>query len=350
MPSLTAPFTSYRLAYWLFACCAMVAAMIVIGAITRLTESGLSIVEWRLATDMLPPLTQEKWVEEFQKYQATPEYKLKNAGMTLTEFGRIYFWEWLHRLWGRLIGLVYVVPLLWFWAKGQIHQALKMRFVVLLALGGLQGFFGWYMVKSGLINEPRVSHYRLALHLCTAFLLFGLLLAQGLALWPRMRNAVRLYATSRHEMLRVHGWMALAVLSITVVWGAFVAGLDAGLIYNEFPLMGGKLIPGEFLFLSPWWRNFLDNHATVQWLHRVLGTISFITLFALALRMIGSDNWWLKHAGFWLGTVILGQFILGIMTLLSGVNLYLATAHQANALLALGMIITVTVFISLKKS
>lgn len=333
------------LAFWLFSCCALLVTMIVIGAITRLTESGLSMVEWRAAIDMLPPLTTEAWQEAFAKYQQTPEYIEKNAGMGLEAYKQIYFWEWFHRLFGRLIGLVYALPLLYFWIRGRIAPKVKPRLILFLFLGGFQGFIGWYMVKSGLINEPRVSHYRLAMHLGTAFILLALLWLQALQLWPRSRELAHLYATVYLKKYVPHGLIALCIVGITIIWGAFVAGLDAGMVYNEFPLMGGRLAPAELLHYDPWWQNFLTNHASVQWLHRVLGTLSFIAVFSFAWRGILSRNFVLRRCGIALAVLITAQFMLGIATLLSEVEIILATLHQSGAVLTLLMLLATIAFI-----
>lgn len=330
---------------WLFACFLCVFAIILVGAITRLTESGLSMVEWRAMIDMLPPLSHDAWMSEFEKYRQTPEYLQINRGMSLEDFKTIYFWEWLHRLLGRLAGLLYAVPLAWFWLRGQVPPRLKIPFLGFLFLGGLQGFFGWFMVKSGLVNEPRVSHYRLALHFGTALLLLYLLWVQILCLWPYSREMFRQYFTPLHQRLLPHLYAAFALVILTLLYGAFVAGLDAGLIYNEFPLMGGKFVPGEWLFHHPWWSNFLHNHATVQWMHRVLGTVTFIVLFALGLRAVWSRNSVLQHLGYALCGVILLQYILGIVTLLTHVQIHAATAHQAGAVLTVLMLGAMRVFL-----
>ncbi len=342
----TLHFTSRPLAYWLFICCAMVAAMIVIGAITRLTESGLSMVEWRAMIDMLPPLSEAAWISEFQKYQLTPEYIKTNHGMELEAFKNIYFWEWLHRLLGRVIGIVYAGPLVYFLVLKKIPSKMISRFIVFLLLGGLQGFFGWYMVKSGLINEPRVSHYRLALHLGTAFVLLCLLWVQALKRHPRTQYLAHHYATPLLLKYKTHGLIGLVVVSITILWGAFVAGLDAGMVYNEFPLMGGKLIPGELLAFTPWWQNFLTNHASVQWLHRVLGLVSFMVIFSLALRCYWQGNVILKRFGYALAGLITLQFMLGIGTLLSHVAVPIATMHQSGAVLVLLTLLAMLTFVS----
>jgi cytochrome c oxidase assembly protein subunit 15 len=347
--TLIKPLPSRSLALWLFACCALIIAMVIIGAITRLTESGLSIVEWHAASDMLPPLSHGAWLEAFQKYQTSPQYKDINAGMSLGDFKAIYFWEWLHRLLGRLVGLVYALPLIVFWLRGKIPSALKPRFVFFLFLGGLQGAIGWYMVKSGLVNEPRVSHYRLALHLCTALLLLVLLWLQALQLSPRARQLAHNYSTVYLQKYKAHGVAALSIICITIIWGAFVAGLRAGMEYNEFPTMGGKLIPGELLFLHPWWLNFLNNHAAVQWLHRVLGTLSFLTVFSFGIHAYWSRNYLLRNCGIVLMALITLQFMLGVSTLLSRVAIPLAALHQSGAMATLLTVVTTLAFLFYKR-
>lgn len=316
----------------------MLVAMIAIGAITRLTESGLSMVEWRAMIDMLPPLSDAAWMSEFEKYKLTPEYLQKNTGMALDQFKQIYFWEWLHRLWGRLIGLVFALPLAYFWVQHKIPSYLKPRLLGLLALGGLQGFFGWYMVKSGLINEPRVSHYRLALHLGTAFLILSLTWAQVLALVPSL-IAWRTRTSISLKPYRGHFFAAFGVVCLTMLWGVFVAGLDAGLVYNEFPLMGGNLVPGELLFENPWWQNFLTNHASVQWLHRVLGVLSFLAVFSFGYRLNGGKIPRVQLVGRLLMGGVLVQFILGITTLLTHVAVPVAAMHQLGAVFVLMMLV-----------
>jgi cytochrome c oxidase assembly protein subunit 15 len=325
------------IALWLLICCAMIFVMAVIGAITRLTESGLSMTRWHAVSDMLLPADETAWQAQFDIYQQSPEYQKLNAGMELKQFKSIYFWEWLHRLWGRLIGLVYALPMIYFFARRQVPDWLKPRLLVFLALGGLQGFIGWYMVKSGLIDEPRVSHYRLALHLGTAFVIFGLLWRQAIELlYPKLSAPTPLipYCLKRHSVF------AIAVASLTMLWGVFVAGLDAGLIYNEFPLMGGRLIPGEAWDIEPLWRNLVDNHATVQFIHRALAVLTFITVATLAIRCLNTV--WpasLRKLGIALFVVITLQVALGIATLLTHVNVHIAATHQAGALTVLALLI-----------
>ena len=323
------------IAGWLFICCGLVFVMVTVGAITRLTESGLSMVEWRPLMGALPPLSEQEWARVFELYKQSPEYRKENFWMTIGDFKTIFFWEWFHRLLGRLIGLVYALPLLYFWLRGMIPSGYKAKLSGLLVLGGLQGLMGWYMVKSGLVEQPDVSHYRLAAHLGLAFLIFALLLWLGLGLTDKERKPdVALY---------VHGWGVLGVLIITIFWGAYTAGLDAGLIYNEsFPKMGGEWIPGGLLSPQPHqpvWINFFETHIGVQFMHRWLAMLSLVAVISLWL------NGLLKRHAFpalhMLALMALIQVGLGITTLLSQVWLPVATLHQAGALMLLTILIIV---------
>lgn len=325
------------LAVWLLMCAALIFIMAMIGAITRLTESGLSIVRWHAVSDMLPPLDAATWQTKFDQYQQTPEYQKLNHGMTVREFKQIYFWEWLHRLWGRLIGIAYALPLLYFAIRRQIPSWLMPRLLVFLALGGLQGFIGWYMVKSGLIDEPRVSHYRLAVHLGVAFILFALLWRQALELlYPRLSAPTPLIPTC----VKRHSVVAIIIASITIVWGVFVAGLDAGLVYNEFPLMGGTILPSDALGMQPLWINFVDNPVMVQFIHRWLAIITFVTVLSLGIRcvrIVGPSH--VRKLGIALILAICAQAGLGIATLLTSVMIPLAALHQAGALTVLALLL-----------
>lgn len=316
-------------AVWLIVCAAMVFAMAIIGAITRLTGSGLSMVEWRPLIGALPPLSETEWQRVFDLYRQSPEYRHVNAGMTLDDFKLIFFWEWFHRLWGRLIGLVFVVPFLWFWLRGRIPRPLLPKLVGLLALGGLQGVIGWWMVASGLVDRPAVSHYRLAVHLSLAFLIYALLLWVAWGLLEGRRE--RLPPTV--GTVRRHGWAALALLSVTIVWGAMVAGIDAGLAYNSFPLMHGHLLPPEAWTLVPTWVNFFENTALVQFTHRWLGIATALTVLALWARVeraaVGPR---VRRLARWAALAAVAQASLGIATLLLAVPLTIATLHQAGAL------------------
>ncbi|MEM8826382.1 MAG: COX15/CtaA family protein, partial [Pseudomonadota bacterium] len=243
-------------AIWLTVVAATVVLMVVVGGITRLTESGLSMVRWEPVTGIVPPLTEQAWQAEFADYRASPEYRYKNLGMSLAEYKNIYFWEWAHRVLGRLIGLVFALPLLWFWIKGAIPAGFKPRLLVLLALGGFQGLLGWWMVRSGLADVPEVSHVRLALHLNTALFIIALLV------WTA-QDLIRVRA-------KLTGFAVFAgvILFMQFVLGAFVAGLKPASIWTEWPTMGGGLFPSGIAFLEPVWRNLVDNPDVVQFAHR----------------------------------------------------------------------------------
>lgn len=323
--------------HWLWLCAGMIFVMALIGAITRLTESGLSIAEWKPLIGALPPLSEAEWNRVFDVYKQTPQFHALNADMTLEGFKKIFWWEWVHRLWGRLIGLVFALPLLWFAVTRQVQGSRLLKLLGLLALGGLQGGIGWFMVASGLIDRPSVSQYRLALHLLTAVLLMALVIWQALSVVDR---GGRLMAPSG---VRGHARLALLLVFVTMCWGAFVAGLDAGLVYNEFPLMGGRLLPEDALHLQPWWLNVFENPVGVQFLHRWLAVLTALVVFALGIELTHSPN--VSERAAKLGRALMGvvvvQVTLGISTLLTQVNIILATAHQAGALLLTGLMVCV---------
>lgn len=319
--------SSRAIAWWLLACAAMVFAMAVIGAITRLTGSGLSMVEWRPLIGALPPLNEAEWRRVFDLYRATPEYRLVNAGMEIEAFKQIFFWEWFHRLWGRSIGLVFALPFFWFWFSGRIARPLLPRLVGLLLLGGAQGLLGWYMVRSGLVDRPSVSHYRLAAHLGLAVLIYGLLLWQA---WSLLAKTVTVPASGLGGHIRI----AVGLTALTMLWGAFVAGLDAGLAYNSFPFMNGHLLPPEAWSLIPAWTNPFDNTALVQFLHRWLAIGTGIVVLALWVRaMIAWPA--MRMATGIAALIVAAQVTLGIATLLLKVPVALGAAHQAGALILL---------------
>ena len=317
-------------AAWLLACCALVFAIIVVGGVTRLTHSGLSIVEWQPIVGTLPPLDETQWQQAFDQYRLTPEYQLVNAGMTLDEFKRIFWWEYAHRLLGRLIGLAFLVPFVVFLVRRMIPPGHGWKLAGIFVLGGLQGALGWYMVKSGLVDDPRVSPFRLTAHLALAFLILGAMLWVALSLLatPDARDDA---ATRRARRWAV---AVLALVALMVVTGGFVAGIRAGFAYNTFPLMNGHLVPPEVLALEPWWRNFAWNMATVQLDHRI---------GAWALAIVAPLAWWRvlraeatprARLGAHLVLAMLAvQVALGIATLLLVVPLPLAAAHQAGAAL-----------------
>ncbi|MBZ6378664.1 heme A synthase [Pacificimonas flava] len=303
---------------WLSAVAALIVLMVVVGGITRLTESGLSIVEWKPVSGTLPPLSEQAWHDEFAAYQTSPEYQQINRGMSLSEYKNIYFWEWLHRLIGRLIGVAFALPLIWFWAKGAIPRGYKPRLVALLGLGALQGVIGWWMVTSGLAQEPAVSHVRLAVHLNLALLIIALLVWTAADM---LRGPARISG---------FGWAAAAVLFVQLVYGAFVAGLDAGYAYAEWPAMGGGLLPAYVGWLEPVWRNFVDNPTIVQFFHRWWAFVAFAMLIALGVKAMKLGS---RRTPIALHLLVTLQVVLGIATLISGVEIWIAAAHQGVAAL-----------------
>lgn len=318
-------------AYWLLFCAGMVFAMAVIGAITRLTESGLSMVEWKPLIGILPPLSETEWNRVFDLYKATPEFRAHNSWMGLEDFKQIFFWEWFHRFWGQMIGFAFLIPFLFFWAKGRVTKELWPTLIGLFLLGGLQGVIGWYMVISGLVDRPDVSHYRLALHLGVAILIYGLLLRTALGL---LRPETPAGAHPAAPGLRLHARIALLLVALTIVWGAFVAGTDAGFAYNSFPLMDGHLFPPEAATLSPWWMNPLENIAGIQFTHRALAIVTALVVLALWVRARAAGlprkaRVLASHTA----AMVLVQVALGVATVLTVVWIPVAAAHQAGALL-----------------
>jgi cytochrome c oxidase assembly protein subunit 15 len=312
---------------WLLLCCAMVFAMVIVGGVTRLTHSGLSIVEWQPIVGAIPPLSGEQWNETFLKYQQTPEYKLVNHGMSLAEFQGIFWWEYAHRLLGRLIGVVFALPLLYFAFTRRIARELVPRLAIIFILGGVQGALGWYMVKSGLVDDPRVSQYRLTAHLGLAVLIYGAMLWTALdLLWGTAESPAR---GLRRFAIWLRGLVFLMIIS-----GGFVAGIHAGLAYNTFPSMNGHVVPPEIFAIDPWYLNFFNNPATVQFDHRAL---AWLLAFLVPLM------WWKSRRAGLLSrsrllvsamlAMLVVQIALGISTLLLVVPLPLAALHQAGALL-----------------
>ncbi|MCM0021673.1 MAG: COX15/CtaA family protein [Tagaea sp.] len=313
-------------AIWLLICAAMIFAMVVIGGVTRLTESGLSIVEWRPVTGALPPLSDAQWQAEFDKYRQIDQYRQLNAGMSLAEFKVIFFWEWFHRFWGRLIGLVFFVPFVWFLWTGAVRGRLAAKLAGIFALGGLQGFVGWWMVASGLReNMVAVSHLRLAAHLGLALIIHAAILWVALDLLRGKRGPSR---------ERQAGLALSALVFATILAGALVAGLDAGMTHNSFPLMDGRLFPAGYFDLDPAWRNFFDNVVAVQFNHRWLGIACAVLACAYAWRVRPverADRLWVLAPAY----AAFAQAALGIATLLFWVPLPLAAAHQAGAVILL---------------
>jgi len=317
-------------AAWLLACCLLVFAMIVVGGVTRLTHSGLSITEWQPIVGTLPPLTDHDWQVAFDKYRATPEYRQVNKGMSLEAFQGIFWWEYFHRLLGRLIGVAFLVPFVWFAAKRMVPAGYTWQLAGIFALGGLQGAMGWYMVKSGLVDDPRVSQFRLTAHLGLAFVILGAMLWVALSLLHPRREAA---ATRGARSARRWSFGIVALVLLMVLTGGFVAGIRAGFAYNTFPLMNGAWIPPEILMLEPAWTNFFWNMATVQFDHRVGAWLLFFLVPVLWWKLRTADGVPARaeKGGNALLAVLAIQLALGIATLLLVVPLSLAVLHQAGA-------------------
>jgi cytochrome c oxidase assembly protein subunit 15 len=315
----------------------MVFAILVVGGVTRLTHSGLSIVEWQPIVGIVPPLDQIAWEETFAKYQKTPEYLQVNHRMSLDEFKGIFFWEYFHRLLGRLIGAVFLLPLLYFWLRRRIAPSLLPKLLGIFLLGGLQGAMGWYMVKSGLVDDPRVSHFRLTAHLSLAFLIFTAMFWLALGLREKRTRAAGDGEWRRWR--RVGFWLTLLV-AYMVVSGGFVAGIRAGKAYNTFPLMQGHVLPPESFIIDPWYLNFFNNMALVQFDHR---------LGAWLLAFLVPWFWWrirrlapaVRRAADVLLAAVTAQIGLGIATLLLAVPVGLGAAHQGGAMVVLGALLWV---------
>ena len=316
---------------WLALAGLAVYSMVIIGGITRLTGSGLSMVDWRPLLGAIPPLSPEHWQQTFDAYRQYPEYRQINPGMTLAEFKFIFFWEYIHRLMGRVIALVYALPLIWFWVRGYLTGSLKLMLSLIFLLGALQGLLGWYMVQSGLIDTPEVSHYRLAAHLglallvlaCIVWLLLGVLDA-------RNRLTIGSWRPGRFVSLAL-----LVLLAVQLLFGAFTAGLNAGLGYNTFPRMNDRWVAEAVFGMKPWWINLLDSRATIQFVHRCLGVLlllAVIVWWLAEMKRQGFRGLMLLHS---LLTVTFLQVLLGIFALLFLVPVTLASIHQAVACLLL---------------
>jgi cytochrome c oxidase assembly protein subunit 15 len=318
---------------WLFTVAGMIAVMIVLGGATRLTGSGLSIMEWAPLSGALPPTSEAEWRRLFDLYQAIPQYALLNQGFGLDGFRHIFWLEWVHRLWGRLIGLAFLAPLLWFWATGRIERRLRPRLLLLFALGGLQGAVGWFMVASGFFpDSTSVSPYRLVVHLALALLLYAAILWTGLSvLSPRHARVPRTLGPLRGLI-----WTCCALVALTIMAGGFVAGTHAGLVYNTFPLMDGRLVPDGYTRLSPLLRNLTENIAAVQFDHRLLATLTAVAVVVtLAVGLAARPTRLVRHGLLALAAALMAQYALGVATLLGGVPVPLAIAHQAGAILLL---------------
>jgi heme a synthase len=312
---------------WLYAVAALIFAMVLVGGATRLTESGLSIVEWQPVTGTLPPLSEAAWQAEFEKYQTIPQYRELNRAMSLADFKSIYWWEWTHRFMGRLIGVAFLLPFLWFLWRGAIGTGLKWRLWAIFGLGAAQGVVGWWMVTSGLAERISVSQYRLAFHLTLACAIYAAVLWTAQRLTPRPVTPV-----PRRVAIAASVFVVLVLAQIYL--GALVAGLRAGLIYNTWPLIDGVFVPkaAPLFFQEPWWRNLFENTLTVQFNHRMMGYVIFVLAL---LHLVDTCRTTWSAGAAWLFIAVALQAGLGIVTLLHQAPLPLALAHQGMALLVL---------------
>lgn len=316
-----------KVVYWLFTGCFLIFVMVIVGGITRLTHSGLSISDYKLISGTIPPLNEEEWIAEFEHYKQFPEYQKLHFHFDLEDFKDIYFWEWLHRFIGRFIGIVFIIPFLYFLVTKQLSRSTIKKSLVLLFLGGFQGFLGWYMVKSGLVDMPAVSHYRLAMHLTTAFLTFAYAFWVALDLiYPKRKEINKKF----RNIIR----FGLVILVIQIVWGAFVAGLDAGWIHNTWPTMNeGKWIHETvYIEQNPVWRNFVEGKSGVQFVHRymayvVVGFIFYIWYKSRSMALTLPQQKGINA----LLILVFVQFILGVFTLIYAVPVWLGVAHQVGA-------------------
>ena len=316
-----------KVIYWLLTGCTLIFIMVIVGGITRLTHSGLSISNYKLISGTIPPTNALQWNEAFDLYKQYPEYQKLNYNMTIDEFKDIYFWEWIHRVIGRFIGLVFVIPFVYFLVRKQLTKSTIKKCLILLAMGGFQGFLGWFMVKSGLVDKPDVSHYRLAMHLTTAFLTFAYTFWVALDLIFPSKKQVN---TSFRNLIRV----GLVILVVQIIWGAFVAGLDAGWIHNHWPLMNdGELIHQSVTTeQEPLWRNFIEGKSGVQFVHRYLAYIVVGIIGFIWFKARKNKTTMLQQKGINLLLILVGvQFVLGVLTLVLFVPVWLGVLHQVTA-------------------
>ena len=330
-PSMSA--NNRQIAIWLLACCAVIFAMIILGGVTRLTGSGLSMVQWEPIMGVLPPMNQAEWEETFHLYQQFPEYQVKNFAMSLDEFKSIFWFEYAHRVLGRSIGVIFLLPFLFFLVRGQIQRSLTPKLITMFVLGGLQGLMGWYMVKSGLVDDPHVSQYRLTAHLGLAIVIYAYMFWVALdLLYPNIDAKAR---TANRQLAGVSLTITVLIF-ITALSGGLVAGTRAGFAFNTFPLMDGRLIPVGLFDQSPAWRNFFENIVTVQFDHRVLAMVLLLIIPVFWGVAKNTQQEGRIRTGLHLLLAALAlQLTLGISTLLLVVPVALAAAHQGGAVILL---------------
>ncbi|WP_299335783.1 COX15/CtaA family protein [uncultured Psychroserpens sp.] len=324
-----------KVIYWLLTGCVLIFIMVIVGGITRLTHSGLSISNYKLISGTIPPMNEVEWQEAFDLYKQYPEYQKLNTHFDLQDFKDIYFWEWIHRVIGRFIGLVFIIPFLYFLIRKQLSKPTIKKSIILLCMGAFQGFLGWYMVKSGLVDNPDVSHYRLAMHLTTAFLTFAYTFWVALDLiFPKKKEVNK----SMRNFIRV----GLVILVIQIIYGAFVAGLDAGFIHNHWPMMSDGKFMHETVYIEqePLYRNFIEGKSGVQFVHRTLAYIVVAFIIAIWYRMRRLIVTKYQITG--INTLLVGvaiQFILGVLTIIYAVPVWLGVVHQVGAFLLLSAMV-----------
>ena len=321
--------------YWLLLGCLLIFIMVIVGGITRLTHSGLSMSNYKLISGTIPPMNEAEWNEAFELYKQYPEYQKLNSHFTLQDFKDIYFWEWIHRVIGRLIGLVFIIPFLYFLIRKRLTKSTIQKAIVLLIMGGFQGFLGWYMVKSGLIDRPDVSHYRLAAHLTTAFLTFAYTLWVALDLMFPNNKPVNI---PFRNLIR----FGLVVLFVQIIYGAFVAGLDAGWIHNYWPLMSEGKFMHETVYIeqSPTYLNFIEGKSGVQFVHRNLAYLVVAIIVVIWYKAKRLKTSVLQQRGIHNLLIMVGiQFLLGVLTLIYAVPVWLGVVHQVGAFILLSFMV-----------
>nr|WP_321237406.1 COX15/CtaA family protein [uncultured Psychroserpens sp.] len=324
-----------KVIYWLLIGCILIFIMVVVGGITRLTHSGLSISNYKLISGTIPPMNEQEWQEAFDLYKQYPEYQKIHSHFNLQDFKDIYFWEWLHRVIGRFIGLVFIIPFLYFLIRKQLSKSTIKKSIILLCLGAFQGFLGWYMVKSGLVDNPDVSHYRLAMHLTTAFLTFAFTFWVALDLiFPKKKEI--------DKKLRNFIRIGLLILILQIIYGAFVAGLDAGIIHNHWPMMSEGQFMHETVYIeqNPLYKNFIEGKSGVQFMHRMLAYVVVIFIIAIWLKvrkLILTRDQLIGINALLLALAV--QFILGVFTIINAVPVWLGVAHQIGAFILLSTMI-----------
>ncbi|MDH7911183.1 COX15/CtaA family protein [Winogradskyella sp. SYSU M77433] len=319
--------------YWLLTGCILIFIMVIVGGITRLTHSGLSISNYKLISGTIPPMNDLEWQEAFELYKQYPEYQKLNNHFTLEDFKDIYFWEWIHRVIGRFIGLVFILPFLYFLIRKQLTKATIKKSIILLIMGGFQGFLGWYMVKSGLVDRPDVSHFRLAAHLTTAFLTFAYTFWVALDLMFPNKKSI-------DKKLRNFIRIGLVVLVLQIIYGAFVAGLDAGWIHNHWPFMNEGKLMHETVYTehTPTYLNFVEGKSGVQFVHRTLAYVVVIFVLAIYYKAKKTTLTPLQNKGVNGLMIMVGvQFLLGVLTILLAVPVWLGVAHQVGAFVLLSL-------------